>query len=1066
MVAQRRVGPLLVALALALLLVLARGFQVQVLQHGIWAGEAADMLRSSEVLPYHRGRLLDRHGAVLAQDEDRRRLELVYREFRRGNPIAEMAHARSTLEMRAVSLGEAEANLERYAAELLALRPGDLLAFARGGALEACGVPALDPEQARGALRERRAADLRYYAAELLELSPSARGRLAKAAAGPDAGRTLLELGARERQCTSEALQAELSRRLIEARTQLARLALLVERDAGHPAGAGATPLARLLDAVERERREIEDQTADELFRVAAGFAPGRVRSAVLEQHIDTTWIARILRWDDERWREWRSTRRERWEREAAEVFLPRVLARVELEEIKSRRADRLLSELALLWAPSDEDLRRSDGQPRSWRELDEAAVFHEFDTLFELPAGTRTPELPARVLPFQDAGVDELARTSEERWRVLGAVADLAQGSAVAPRVRVLPQGWTPPAGPLEAALRWKRLGAEHKRIDSDEALVELSWLFFALEERFQDALERPFAALQSAAHTGAPLPLRGERLGQAAEVERFLVRDLSTRPTLVCDDPSWELVELVTRQASAFRGFEVHAATERRHPEQDAAGIPLAAGLVGNVRRPALIDLLRQGQEQQRLAELEGRLIKSREDQAEIRELAARLFRVDEWTGGSGLEAYLDRELRGQNGFQETLSLDDEVRAADAHASRAPIDGQDVQLTLDADLQRAAQNVLAHPQMPGGDESDQLWCQHPVGAIVLITPEGAVLAAASEPEVDGLPPAPGRDSERSHLRERTLLRPTLNPPGSCFKPFVAAYALDRLHFDPLQSFECSALKDGGSGYLTMHCHGHGSQTLHGALVRSCNAYFAQLAESAYKPEDFLEMAHLFGFGEPTGVRFLGSDGRSGLREHFSIPDEAGLPRQLSDRSTAMRFACGLAPMEATPMQLARATAALIRGELPELRLVERVGSEVVPPRSRPLGLSERALSFVRESMDGVVAEPGGTAYDKRLDEKSLGFRFACKTGSADVRRFVDSAELTPADRADMLAGKWRKHAWIAGWFPSENPRAVLVVYLHDVSETASHSSVWIASQFLREEAVRRFACGEGSAR
>lgn len=1066
MVAQRRVGPLVWVLGALLALVIVRCFQLQVLQHGIWAGEAADMLRSAELLPYHRGRVLDRAGAVLAEDQDQRRIELVYREFRRGNPIAGLAHARSTLEMRAVSLVETEQNLERWAHELLALRPADLAAFARGAALEGCGVPAIDPEQARAALRERRAADLRYYAAELLELSPPVRARLAKAAQGPDAQSTLLEIAARERQLAPEALEAELEQRCARSRSELGRLAQLVERDAREPAGVGATPLERLLGSLERERRAIEDQSADALFRAAAGFDPGRVRSDILEQHIDTAWIARLLRWDDERWREWRASRRERWERQAAEVLLPRVLARVELEEQKPRRADRLLSELALLWAAPASELRRSDGQPRSWRELDELQVFSELDSLFDLPSGSSRAELPERVLPFQDPALDELARSSAEHWSVVGALADLARGAQVRPRARNLPPQWKPPAGPLEAAARWRALGAEHKRIDGDEALVELSWLFFALEERFQDALERCFDSLQAGARTPAPLALRDERLGQAAEAERFLSRDLSTRPTLVCAEPSWELVELVTRQAQDFRGFVVRAAAERKHPQHDAAGVELAAGLVGSVRRPTLIDLLRQGDDERRLAALESRLLRSAEDEAQIRELSARLFRVDEWTGGSGLEAYLERELRGQNGWQETLSLDDEVRAAESQGSRAPVDGEDVRLTLDAQLQRAAQDVLAHPEMPGGDESDQLWCRYPVGAIVLLTPEGDVLAAASAPAVDGLAPTPGRDAEHAHLRERTLTRPTLNPPGSCFKLFVAAYALDRLHFDPLTSFECSALKDGGSGYLTMHCHGHGSLSLRSALVRSCNAYFAQLAEQAYTPADFLEMAHLFGFGEPTGVRALGNEGRSGLRENSAIPDEAGLPETLRDRASAMRFACGLAPMESTPMQVARATAALIHGELPELRLVERIGNQELPRRSRPLGLSERALAFVRDSMDGVVNEPGGTAYEKRLDEQSLGFRFACKTGSADIKRFADSPDLSEADRADMQAGKWRKHAWIAGWFPADKPRGVLVVYLHDVSETASHSSVWIAAQFLRQEAVRRFACGEREAR
>jgi cell division protein FtsI/penicillin-binding protein 2 len=164
--------------------------------------------------------------------------------------------------------------------------------------------------------------------------------------------------------------------------------------------------------------------------------------------------------------------------------------------------------------------------------------------------------------------------------------------------------------------------------------------------------------------------------------------------------------------------------------------------------------------------------------------------------------------------------------------------------------------------------------------------------------------------------------------------------------------------------------------------------------------------------------------------------------------------------------MQVARATAGLATGTLPELRLVASVAGAERPRRSRPLGISERALSFVREALDGVVNEDHGTANVDELDERRLGFRFACKTGSGDWRAFEDTPELTAADRADMQAGKVRKHTWIAGWFPAREPRAILVVYLHDVSETASRSSVWIAAQFLAQEAVRRLARGEEGTR
>jgi cell division protein FtsI/penicillin-binding protein 2 len=169
---------------------------------------------------------------------------------------------------------------------------------------------------------------------------------------------------------------------------------------------------------------------------------------------------------------------------------------------------------------------------------------------------------------------------------------------------------------------------------------------------------------------------------------------------------------------------------------------------------------------------------------------------------------------------------------------------------------------------------------------------------------------------------------------------------------------------------------------------------------------------------------------------------------------------------MEATPMQVARATAGLATGTLPELRLVRSIGREEQPQRSRPLGISEDSLQFVREALADVVTDGRGTAHIGALQAGSLGFTFACKTGSADVKQFVESEEMTEADRADMKAGKWRKHTWIAGWFPAEHPRAILVVYLHDTSETANKTAVWFAAQYLHQAAVQRFALGQETAR
>ena len=170
MVAERRFAPLIAVLFLVLGVFLVRLFQVQVLEHEVWATEAASLVKSSQLLPSQRGRILDREGRVLVEDEPIWRVDFVYREFRRGHPLGIVAHARSTLEMRAVPLAEALAHLEAWARELAELPRGDIDRFETGGELRTAtlSVPATDDP--KGELRHARASDLRYYLEALLRV--------------------------------------------------------------------------------------------------------------------------------------------------------------------------------------------------------------------------------------------------------------------------------------------------------------------------------------------------------------------------------------------------------------------------------------------------------------------------------------------------------------------------------------------------------------------------------------------------------------------------------------------------------------------------------------------------------------------------------------------------------------------------------------------------------------------------------------------------------------------------------------------------------------------------------
>jgi len=379
---------------------------------------------------------------------------------------------------------------------------------------------------------------------------------------------------------------------------------------------------------------------------------------------------------------------------------------------------------------------------------------------------------------------------------------------------------------------------------------------------------------------------------------------------------------------------------------------------------------------------------------------------------------------------------------------------DGRDLWLTLDTDLQRAAREVLQRPLLTEDLDQDDRWAAAPVGAAVLLSVAGDVLAAYSEPS-DPATIAAGSPFQRTLVMERTLRRPTFQPPGSVFKPFLAAYGLDeRVRIDPGLLVSCIPLADGsGAGYVDLHCWkkwGHGDVSLDLALKHSCNSYFAWLGETL-TDEDLRRAASIFGFGQPTGIAAApywdpSSEGRSGLKE-----DRGGFrANALGDHDRRMA-GNGLGVIEVTPMQLGRAMLALATGELKDLRLVQRIGDVDLPPgTSRRLPLEEESLRRVRAALKTVTHEAGGTGY-KALNPEEVGYSIAAKTGSADY-----------TGRANA-AGKVRKHTWVAGWAPADDPKIVFVIFVHDTIATSSHGAVYLARELLRRSEVLGYLADHG---
>lgn len=1020
----RRLFALIVAAFVVLVLRLA---WIQLAEHDVWAAEAARLVHSGEVIPYERGAITDANGVVLARDVEAYELTFEHRPFRRDHPLGQVAHARTALEVRAVTYREASLNLERWAEELVRLVPADVKAFGQGAGLVTPSLDLPPAAEPRADARGGRAADLKFYVRGLLDAEPRPWAATLKLAEErPEA--SFLELFAAVSEAEPEALLETLRGRWARSLADLDYLAHEVELK-GAP---DAAPLDTLLEVLEDSRRSVEGAAAAALFEEAAGFPAGRVEPRTLVEAFDLEELRLILRWDQHDLADWALRTHDRWRAAWRDGYaLPRLVEQLTLDPAVPPDADRVVSMLASLFGSAEDLGRALDGDPVDWRACGELGVFRGLGGLFrsELPA--EIEHAGEAVLPWQMSALREQAAPAP--WALLDDVRIPVPDTA-------FPGTW---AAAWRASLESRSSDAREQRHALARELAD-GWET-RMQEAFGAALARALAAAPPEdLGPGGGLRFRRALLDRIEERAAYILKDYGGRERILGGAPSYDVVYLLAAFPERFPGFSARDARLRERVTLEGDERPLAEDLVGFVSRADVRAMQRQRADEQRKRELEHKTDRSPREEDELNALRGSVLLPDEVKGVSGVEGYFDPELRGSNGYREDRGLDDlygEPQVMEA------ANGQALRLTLVAELQRAAEHVINHPEVPDDPKYDPRWYAEPAGAIVLITPDGDVLAAASGPLEEGgsLP-----------VFERTLRVPTFQPPGSVFKPFLAAWALDRDGLDPRAIVDCTVMEDGRPGYVDVHCWdvtGHGPVDLSAALMGSCNSYFAWLGEGL-TTADLRGAAHAFGFGEPTGVRTAppGAEwagARGGLVEH----DSAYIfGRELKD-SERRRAGNGLAVVEATPLQVARATAGLATGTLPTLRLVSAVGDKSVeraPARAVPI--SEESLDLVRAGLLRVTQDPGGTAH-KALNREELGFVLAAKTGSADlVGRSARDSD-----------GRVRKHAWVAAYAPLADPAFVLVVFIHDTSATSSHGAVYVARQFLKEPAVQAWLIEHG---
>jgi penicillin-binding protein 2 len=400
----------------------------------------------------------------------------------------------------------------------------------------------------------------------------------------------------------------------------------------------------------------------------------------------------------------------------------------------------------------------------------------------------------------------------------------------------------------------------------------------------------------------------------------------------------------------------------------------------------------------------------------------------------GQTGVEATYDTFLRGVPGVGRVY-VDALGRVTSARQfSQLPEAGNNLRLTIDADLQETAERAIEYGIRLAREDGE--WAADG-GAIVAIDPRnGEIRALASNPSFDPRIYV-GRVDKRDlrRLAEARSNHPTLNravsglyPPGSTFKPVTALAALQEGMLAPDELLQCTGKEViDGQTFVNWDPYANEPMNLTTALAASCDTYFYQLALRFYnRPDSPLQKwARRFGFGHKTGIDV-------GPEEAGLVPTIAWKQRYFKTEidkiwtsGDSVQLSIGQGDFLATPLQMTRFYALIANGgKLVEphiVKAVEEPKNEGEPPvvlqpylqkPPRDAGLDPNVLRIVREGLYDAAHAPYGTSASIF---GSFPVPIVGKTGTAE--KFV---------RLPGFQGL-RDQAWWCGYGPYDKPELVV---------------------------------------
>ncbi len=486
------------------------------------------------------------------------------------------------------------------------------------------------------------------------------------------------------------------------------------------------------------------------------------------------------------------------------------------------------------------------------------------------------------------------------------------------------------------------------------------------------QEAIRRRLATL-----LGVDLSTILERCSLIDELPKYT-------PITLAEDIDWPTLARIENRRFALPGIRIEARPIRRYPEGDIASHLL--GYIGAINKQ------------------------------ELRQRRDKGYTRNDLIGKMGIERIFEDYLRGEKG-RRYLEVDARGYEQQVLAVREPLPGDDITLTIDAELQHTAEQALAGK----------------AGAVVAMEVQtGRLLVLASSPPlpisrfVGRIPPALWQSLRNDPLR------PFPNkaiqdhyPPGSTYKIITAMAGLSEGVITPETVFYCSgSLKLGDTRFGCWKRGGHGAVSLRRALAESCDVYF-YLVGQKLGVDRLAAYARSFGLGQRSGIELEYES--AGL-----VPTtdwKRRTQREPWQEGETLTVAIGQGFNLATPLQVCMMTVATANGgTVYRPQFVERItkpdGTVVRRFAPKPLGTVKGDRRFLRVIHKGLVAAVNArhaTGALARLD----GITVAGKTGTTQVA----GKNRIRSRKNDDIPYRLRDHAWFTCYAPAERPEIAVTV-------------------------------------